>query len=225
MVDILYEDNHLIAVNKPTGMLVQGDITGDECLLDVVKAYIKEKYEKPGNVFLGLIHRIDRPVSGVVVLAKTSKALERMNNLFKTRDVVKTYWTVVEKLPEPDSGILKNYLQKNAAENKSFVTKKIGDGKESILEYKFLEGSDNYFLLEITPQTGRHHQIRAQLAHIGSPIKGDVKYGAKRTNKDGSIHLHARSLKFEHPITKEKISIKAKVPKDGLWEYFEKLIS
>lgn len=222
MIEVLYEDNHLIAVNKPSGMLVQGDITGDECLLDVVKAYIKEKYQKPGNVFLGLIHRIDRPVSGVVVLAKTSKALERMNNLFKTRDVVKTYWTVVEKLPEPDSGSLKNYLQKNAAENKSFVTKKSADGKESILEYKFLAGSDNYFLLEIIPQTGRHHQIRAQLAYIGCPIKGDVKYGAKRTNKDGSIHLHARSLSFEHPITKEKISIKAKVPKDGLWEYFEK---
>jgi 23S rRNA pseudouridine1911/1915/1917 synthase len=223
MIEVLYEDNHLIAVNKPTGMLVQGDITGDECLLDVVKAYIKEKYQKPGNVFLGLIHRIDRPVSGVVVLAKTSKALERMNNLFKTREVVKTYWTVVEKLPEPESGTIKNFLQKNTAENKSFVTKKSTDGKESILEYKFLEGSDNYFLLEITPQTGRHHQIRAQLAHIGSPIKGDVKYGAKRTNKDGSIHLHARSLSFEHPITKEKVSIKAKVPKDGLWEYFENL--
>lgn len=223
MIEVLYEDNHLIAVNKPSGMLVQGDITGDECLLDVVKAYIKEKYQKPGNVYLGLIHRIDRPVSGVVVLAKTSKALERMNNLFKTRAVIKTYWTVVEKLPEPDSGTLKNYLQKNAAENKSFVTKKSSDGKESILEYKFLKGSDNYFLLEITPQTGRHHQIRTQLAHIGSPIKGDVKYGAKRTNKDGSIHLHARSLSFEHPITKEKVSIKAKVPKDGLWEYFENL--
>lgn len=220
MVDVLFEDNHLIVVNKPSGMLAQGDITGDVCLIDVVKDYVKEKYQKPGNVFMGLVHRIDRPVSGVVVLAKTSKALERMNALFKTRDVMKKYWAVVEKMPNPTSGTLKSFLQKNASENKSYVTKNSTVGKESILNYALLSGSDNYFLLEITPETGRHHQIRVQLSSMGCPIKGDVKYGAKRTNKDGSIHLHARSLRFVHPVTKEMIVITAPLPKDGLWDYF-----
>lgn len=223
-MEVLYEDNHLIAVNKPAGLLAQGDMTGDTTLSEEVKKFLKEKYNKPGNVFAGLIHRIDRPVSGVVLLAKTSKALERMNEQFKSREVEKTYWAITENRPDKPSGTLKNYLEKKIAENKSHITKASSTSKEGILDYELIHESDNYFLLEVKPKTGRHHQIRVQLASIGCPIKGDIKYGSKRTNKGGSICLHARKLEFTHPVSKEKIAIVAPVPNDGLWKYFESQI-
>jgi 23S rRNA pseudouridine1911/1915/1917 synthase len=217
MLEVLYEDNHIIAINKKSGDIVQGDKTGDAPLSDFVKAYIKKKYNKPGEVFLGTIHRLDRPTSGVVLYARTSKALTRMNEQFREKQVQKTYWAVVDNAPANDSGTLENYLLKNQKQNKSYVTKG-SDGKHAILDFKMLKKLDNFFHLEIKPKTGRHHQIRVQLAHIGCIIKGDLKYGAKRSNKDASIHLLAQKLEFLHPVKKEPITIVAPAPKDSIWE-------
>jgi len=217
MLEVLYEDNHLIAINKKSGDIVQGDKTGDAPLSDFVKSYIKKKYNKPGEVFLGTIHRLDRPTSGVVLYARTSKALSRMNEQFREKQVQKTYWAVVDNSPPNTSGTLENYLQKNQKQNKSYITKNEG-GKHAILDYKLLKKLDNFFHLEIQPKTGRHHQIRVQLAHIGSIIKGDLKYGAKRSNKDASIHLLAQKLEFIHPVTKENIIIVAPAPRESIWD-------
>ena len=217
MLEVLYEDNHIIAVNKKSGDIVQGDKTGDAPLSDFVKAYIKKKYNKPGEVFLGTIHRLDRPTSGVVLYARTSKALSRMNEQFREKQVQKTYWAVVDNSPPNTSGTLENYLQKNQKQNKSYITKN-ESGKHAVLDYKLLKKLDNFFHLEIRPKTGRHHQIRVQLAHIGSIIKGDLKYGAKRSNKDASIHLLAQKLEFIHPVTKENITITAPAPKESIWD-------
>ena len=217
MLEVLYEDNHLIAINKKSGDIAQGDKTGDAPLSDFVKAYIKKKYNKAGEVFLGTIHRLDRPTSGIVLYARTSKALTRMNEQFREKQVQKTYWAVVENAPPNNSGTLNNYLQKNQKQNKSYVTKnKVG--KHVVLDYKLLKKLDNFYHLEIKPKTGRHHQIRIQLAHIGCIIKGDLKYGAKRSNKDASIHLLAQKLEFTHPVKKESITIIAPAPKDSVWE-------
>lgn len=221
-IDVIYEDNHLIAVNKSSGDITQGDKTGDTPLPDKVKKWLAHKYNKPGNVFLGVIHRLDRPTSGIVVFAKTSKALSRMNALFKTRDVKKTYWAIVENKPKIEKGTLVNFLQKNNKQNKSYpVAKGVAGAKEATLDYQLIAESDRYFLLEVNPYTGRHHQIRTQLAAMGCVIKGDLKYGAKNSNNDGSISLHARALSFTHPVSKEKIYIEAEVPKDKLWSFFE----
>ena len=217
MLEVLYEDNHIIAINKKSGDIVQGDKTGDAPLSDFVKAYIKKKYNKPGEVFLGTIHRLDRPTSGIVLYARTSKALTRMNEQFREKQVQKTYWAVVDSAPANDSGTLENYLLKNQKQNKSYVTKG-SDGKHAILDFKMLKKLDNFFHLEIKPKTGRHHQIRVQLAHIGCIIKGDLKYGAKRSNKDASIHLLAQKLEFIHPVKKESITIVAPAPKDSIWD-------
>jgi 23S rRNA pseudouridine1911/1915/1917 synthase len=217
MLEVLYEDNHLIAVNKKSGDIVQGDKTGDTPLSDFVKVYIKKKYNKPGEVFLGTIHRLDRPTSGVVLYSRTSKALSRMNEQFREKQVQKTYWAVVENCPPTKEGTLENYLQKNQKQNKSYVTKN-KEGKHAILDYKLLRKLDNFFHLEIKPKTGRHHQIRVQLATIGCIIKGDLKYGAKRSNKDASIHLLAQKLEFVHPVTKEDIRIIAPAPKESVWD-------
>ena len=221
---VLYEDNHLIAVKKVAGDIVQADKTGDPTLADAVKAYVKKKYNKPNDVFLVVIHRIDRPVGGIVVFARTSKALERMNKLFLEKEVQKTYWAVVEHKPPLEDGKLVNWLKKNQDQNKSRAYDKlVKGGKECELEYVLIGRSRNYYYLEITPKTGRHHQIRVQLSHIGCKIKGDVKYGANRTNRDGSIHLFAKSISFIHPVKKEKIIIKADPPKDPLWDEFSTL--
>ena len=222
-LDILYEDNHLIAVNKPAGTLVQGDKTGDTPLVDEVKAYIKTKYNKPGEVFLGVIHRLDRPTSGIVVFARTSKALARMNKLFAARETEKTYWAVTEKMPESAQGELKHYLWRNTKQNKSYAyDHERKDSKLAHLSYQVVQSSDRYHLIEVQLHTGRHHQIRVQLSHEGAIIKGDLKYGAARSNKDASIHLHARKLSFVHPVKKEKVTFIAPVPKaDTLWQFFE----
>jgi len=217
MLEILYEDNHLIAINKKAGDIVQGDKTGDTPLSDFVKAYIKKKYKKPGEVFLGTIHRLDRPTSGIVLYARTSKALSRMNEQFREKKVQKTYWAVVDNAPANNSGTLDNYLQKNQKQNKSFVTKG-SEGKHAVLDYKLLKKLDNFYHLEIKPKTGRHHQIRVQLANIGCIIKGDLKYGAKSSNKDASINLLAQKLEFTHPVKKEAITIVAPAPKNSVWE-------
>lgn len=222
---ILFEDNHLIIVNKLAGELVQGDFTGDKPLLEIVRDYIRVEYDKPGNVFAGLVHRLDRPTSGIVVFAKTSKALTRMNALFEKREVDKRYWTLIKEKPPQEKDRLVHYLKKESAKNKSFVFKKDQNGvKKAALSYSLIAKSDSYFLLEIELETGRHHQIRAQLAAIGCPIKGDLKYGFPRSNNDGSISLHARSLSFTHPVTKETMQIKAPLPKsDNVWKYFNSL--
>jgi 23S rRNA pseudouridine1911/1915/1917 synthase len=217
MLEVLYEDNHLIAINKKSGDIVQGDKTGDPPLSDFVKAYIKKKYNKPGEVFLGTIHRLDRPTSGIVLYARTSKALTRMNEQFRNKEAQKTYWAVVENAPPNTSGTLESYLQKNQKKNKSYITKG-ADGKHAILDFKLLKKLDNFYHLEIKPKTGRHHQIRVQLANIGCIIKGDLKYGAKRSNKDASIHLLAQKLEFLHPVKKEPVSITAPAPKDSVWD-------
>lgn len=223
---ILFEDNHLIVVNKKASEIVQGDKTGDETMPDKIKAFLKEKYQKPGNVFCGVIHRLDRPTSGIVAFAKTSKALERMNKLFKEKETQKTYWAIVEEKPLKNSDTLTHFLKKNEKQNKSYAsTTETKDSKKAVLHYQIIKSSDNYHLLEIELETGRHHQIRCQLATIGCRIKGDVKYGAKRSNPDGSIHLHARKLTFIHPISKEEIKLIAPVPKDNLWEWFEGEVS
>lgn len=220
---ILYEDNHLIAVNKTCNEIVQGDKTGDKPLVEMVKDYLREKYDKKGNVFCGVCHRLDRPVSGVVVFAKTSKALARFNDMLKNREVGKHYWAVVKKAPPEDAMTLRNYLKRNEKQNKSYVYDKPVDGaKEAVLSFRTLAKGDNYRLLEVDLQTGRHHQIRSQLAHIGCPIKGDLKYGAERSNKNGGISLHARQVEFVHPVSKEKITIAAPVPQDDkLWKDLE----
>lgn len=225
-LDILYEDNHIIAVNKPAGMLVQGDKTGDETLGDVLKKYIKQKYEKPGEVFLGVVHRIDRPVSGVVLYARTSKALARLNEMFQKREIQKTYWAIVQNRPAKEQGTLIHWLKKNEEKNMSRAYNEEGKGAlRCELEYKLIASSDNYYLLEVDPHTGRHHQIRVQLSTMGCAIKGDLKYGAKRSNKDASICLHARQIEFIHPVKKEPVLITAPVPNDSLWRAFEGMVA
>ncbi len=221
--DILYEDNHLIAINKHCGDLVQSDPDGTTSLEEEVKEYIKVRDGKPGAVFLGVIHRIDRPVSGVVLFAKTSKALTRMNEAVRLRKIDKRYWAITEERPEGESGELRHYIARDGKSNKSHVyTKPRGDAQEALLRYSLIGASTNYSLLEIELITGRHHQIRAQLSRIGCPIKGDLKYGAARSNKGGGISLHSRSVTFEHPTLKEQITIEAPVPReDNLWAFFE----
>ncbi|NJW51302.1 RluA family pseudouridine synthase [Salinimicrobium oceani] len=218
-LQVLYEDNHLIVVNKRPGDIVQGDKTGDVPLSKVVKEYIKIKYGKPGNVYLGVVHRLDRPTSGIVLFAKTSKALPRLNKLFKEKDAKKTYWAIVKNAPPQQQDTLVHYMKRIPKQNKSYAhNKEVPDSKKAILEYRVIKSLNNYFLLEIDLQTGRHHQIRSQLSAIGCPIKGDLKYGFDRSNKDGSIHLHARKLIFEHPVKKENIRITAELPRDPLWD-------
>ena len=220
---ILYEDNHLVIVNKWPSEIVQGDKTGDTPLSETVKQYIKKKYNKPGEVFLGVVHRLDRPVGGVTVFARTSKSLARMNALIKERAITKKYWAIVKNSPPESEAILKHHLARNEKKNKSFVYQKlVPNSKEAILSYKIIAQSKDYYLLEVDLHTGRHHQIRAQLASIGCPVKGDLKYGFPRSNKDGSISLHARSIEFIHPVKKEQISIVANPPGDVLWNYFLK---
>jgi len=218
---ILYEDNHLIVVNKLPSEIVQGDKTGDVPLSEDVKQYIKKKYGKPGNVYLGVIHRLDRPVSGVVVFARTGKALTRMNKLVKDRKIEKIYWAIVKNVPEHPEAELHHFLVRNERKNKSFAypAEKKGS-KEAVLKYRIISKSKDYCLLEVNLMTGRHHQIRVQLSAIGCPIKGDLKYGFARSNKDASISLHARSVSFVHPVTKEPLTITARPPQDALWDYF-----
>ena len=216
---IVFEDNHLLIINKKTGQLVQGDKTGDASLLDLIKDFIKKRDQKPGNVFLGLVHRIDRPTSGLVIYAKTSKALTRLTQMVKNREIKKTYWAVVAKEMIPQSQRLVHYLYKNEKTNKSTVfIKPTENAKESILNYQIIKTLDNFQLLEVDLETGRHHQIRAQLSKIGVAIKGDLKYGSSRSNPDGGIHLHARRLEFIHPVTKENLVVVAPVPQnDSVW--------
>ncbi len=222
---VVYEDNHIIIVNKLPGELVQGDKTGDTTLADKVKLFQKEKYNKPGNVFLGVTHRLDRPVRGLVMYAKTSKALSRLNEMFKKGSVHKTYLAITEHAPQIHEGLLVNYLKKNEKQNKSYVYKKPVQGaKEAKLKYKILGSSDRYYLLEVELLTGRHHQIRAQLSHIGCPIKGDLKYGAKRSNKDGGIDLLAYKLEFVHPVKKEGMVFTSPLPENKLWQYFRSFV-
>ena len=221
-LNIIFEDNHVIVVNKIASEIVQGDKTGDETMPDRIKSYLKEKYQKPGNVFCGVVHRLDRPTSGAVVFARTSKALERLNAQFREKETNKVYWAIVESKPAQDSGTLVHYLKKNEKQNKSYATvDEVPGSKKAILHYKLIGSSDKYFLLEIELETGRHHQIRVQLSTIGCRIKGDVKYGAKRPNPDGSISLHARTLEFNHPTSKETLKFTAPVPNDPLWLFFE----
>lgn len=219
---IVYEDNHIMIVNKKVGQLVQGDKTGDASLVDLIKDFIKIRDHKPGNVYLGLVHRIDRPTSGLVIFAKTSKALSRLTQMVKDRKIKKIYWAVVEKGLIPKSQELIHYLKKNQKNNKAIVFPRETEGaKKAILSYNIIKTLDNYQLLEVNLQTGRHHQIRAQLSKIGVSIKGDLKYGAARSNKNGGIHLHARKLEFIHPVSKENISVIAPVPKDNIWKACE----
>ncbi len=222
---ILFEDNHLIAVNKPNNVLVQGDETGDETLADQVKKYIKDKYEKPGDVYLGIIHRLDRPVSGVTIFARTSKALERMNKIFAEREVKKTYWAIVGRRPDPFNGHLTHYILKDTSKNvvKAYDTmsSRAKGAKQADLDYELIAEIDDCYLLKINLQTGRPHQIRAQLAKIGCPIRGDVKYGFPTPNKDSSIHLHCKSISFEHPVKKEQVNLTASVPKEPTWKMFQ----
>lgn len=218
-LQVLHEDNHIIVINKRVGDIVQGDKTGDKPLSDVVKEYIKEKYNKPGEVFLGVVHRLDRPTTGIVVFARTSKALSRLNDLFKNRETQKTYWAVVKNKPAEASAKLVHYLKRNEKNNTSKAhSKEVPDSKTASLDYTIIRELNNYYALEINLHTGRHHQIRAQLAAIGSPIKGDLKYGADRSNLDGGIHLHARKLTLTHPVTKELLEITAPVPNDPIWK-------
>lgn len=220
---VVYEDNHIIIVNKTTSEIVQGDKTGDTPLSETVKQYLKEKYQKPGNVFIGVTHRLDRPVSGLVVFAKTGKALSRLNEMFKNGEVKKTYWAVVKNRPPQEEGELVHYMIRNEKQNKSYAYDREKPGsKKAILHYRLIGHSQNYYLLEIDLKTGRHHQIRCQLAKMGCPIKGDLKYGSPRSNPDGSICLHARNIRFVHPVSKERIEIEAPTPaSDGLWQSFE----
>jgi 23S rRNA pseudouridine1911/1915/1917 synthase len=218
-IEILYEDNHLIAVNKPAGTLSQGDKTGDDPLGEEVKKYIKIKYNKPGEVFLGVIHRLDRPVSGVILFARTSKALSRMNELFQEKKFQKTYWAITKNRPHDAERTLIHYLIKNEKNNTSKAyNKEIKGSKRAELSYKIVAQLDNYIGIAVKPATGRHHQIRVQLASIGCPIKGDLKYGFDRSNSDGSIHLHAREARFTHPVSKEELVITAPPPKDAIWQ-------
>jgi len=223
---VLYEDNHIIAVNKTCNEIVQGDKTGDTPLSEIVKAYIKDKYNKPGEVFLGVTHRLDRPTSGVVLFARTSKALTRLNEMFKSHEQIKkTYWAIVQGAPKQPETRLENWLTRNETLNKSFIAKPgAKEAKQAVLSYKTLARGEHYSLLEVNLETGRHHQIRCQLAAIGCPIKGDLKYGAKRSNPDGGICLHARKIEFIHPVKKENICITAPVPDDSLWQQFSALV-
>ena len=218
-LDILFEDNHLIIINKKPGDIVQKDKTNDISLLEIVKEYLKRKYNKPGNVYLGLIHRIDRPTSGLVMFAKTSKALSRMNNMLKGKMIVKTYWAITKNKPEKKSSQLVHWLKKNEKKNKStHFSRQTKNAKKAILDYRIIKELENYFLLEILMGSGRHHQIRCQLQAIGCPIKGDLKYGAKRSNSDGSIDLHAKHLKFIHPVTKKEVNLNAPVRENKIWQ-------
>ena len=218
-LQILYDDNHIIIVNKRAGDIVQGDKTGDKPLSDVVKEYIAEKYNKPGNVYLGVVHRLDRPTTGLVIFAKTSKVLPRLNALFASKDISKTYWAIVKNKPAKEKDTLIDWLKKNSKNNKSYAYKKeVANSKKAILHYEVIKKLQNYFLLEIRLETGRHHQIRSQLYNIGCPIKGDLKYGFDRSNEDGSIHLHARHISFIHPVKKEPIKITAPLPTDVIWD-------
>ncbi|MBG6110214.1 23S rRNA pseudouridine1911/1915/1917 synthase [Flavobacterium sp. CG_9.10] len=218
-LQILHVDNHLIVVNKRVGDIVQGDKTGDKPLSEVVKEYIKDKYNKPGEVFLGVVHRLDRPTTGIVVFARTSKALTRMNELFSNRETQKTYWAIVKNKPEKNEDKLVHFIKRNEKNNTSKAhIKEVPDSKLASLDYKIFKELNNYFALEINLHTGRHHQIRAQLSAIGSPIKGDLKYGFDRSNPDGGIHLHARKLVFIHPVSKETIEIIAPTPSDSIWD-------
>jgi 23S rRNA pseudouridine1911/1915/1917 synthase len=218
-LQVLFEDNHIIIVNKRAGDITQGDKTGDKPLSDVVKEYVKDKYNKPGLVFIGTVHRLDRPTSGIVIFARTSKALERLNKMLRDKVIHKTYWALVKNPPKKTSDTLINFLKKDTKKNKSFVYKKEIEGsKNAILHYKVIKKLENYFLVEIDLETGRHHQIRTQLSHIGSAIKGDLKYGFPRSNKDGSISLHARKIKFTHPVSKEEVEITAPTPPDVIWD-------
>lgn len=219
---VVYEDNHIIVVNKTASEIVQGDKTGDVPLSEIVKQYIKEKYNKPRNVFLGVTHRLDRPVSGLVVFAKTSKALARLNDMFRNGEVKKTYWAVVKQKPPQDEGVLVNFLVRNEKQNKSYAyDKEVKGSKKAILHYRLIGRSQNYYLLEVDLKTGRHHQIRCQLAKMGCPIKGDLKYGFPRSNPDGSICLHSRRVHFIHPVSKESIDLIASLPAGNLWNGFE----
>lgn len=218
---VLYEDNHLIIVNKLPSQIVQGDKTGDIPLSELIKEYIAEKYAKPGDVFLGVVHRLDRPVSGVTIFARTSKALSRLNEMLKNREIRKTYWAVVKNQPPATNDLLINYLLRDEARNKSFiVSEKTKNAQRAELSYSVISRSNSYYLLEVDLHTGRHHQIRSQLAHIGCPIKGDLKYGFPRSNPDGSIHLHARQIIFTHPVKKETITVIARPPMDPVWDFF-----
>lgn len=220
-MNVLYEDNHIIIINKAAGEIVQGDKTGDKSLCDIMKQYIKEKYAKPGNVFIGLPHRLDRPVSGVVVFAKTSKALERLNGMFRDGNVKKIYWAITKGKPLKAEGEISSWILRNEKMNKSFsYPKEVKGSKHALLSYTLKAASQNYNLIEVELKTGRHHQIRCQLASIGCPIKGDLKYGAQRSNPDGSISLHARYIEFIHPVSKQLIQVTAPVPADRLWQSF-----
>ena len=221
-LQVVYEDNHIIIVNKRAGDIVQGDKTGDKPLSDIVKEYIKDKYNKPGNVYLGVVHRLDRPTTGIVMFAKTSKSLPRLNKLFAEKKAHKTYWAIVKNAPNKSQDTLINWLKKNPKNNKSTAyPKEITDSKKAILHYKTIKALDNYVLLEVELETGRHHQIRVQLSTIGSPIKGDLKYGFDRSNKDASISLHSRRLHFIHPVSQEKIDVIATLPDDPIWKACE----
>jgi len=221
-LDILFEDNHIIAINKSSSDIVQGDKTGDETLSDRVKEYIKRKYKKPGDVFLGVVHRLDRPVSGVVLFARTSKALSRLNKMFQDKEIKKTYWAIVAELPKEDQGRVVHHILKNSEKNKSYAFPKPRMGtKEAILNYRLVSGLKNSYMLEVDLETGRHHQIRCQLAKIGCPIRGDLKYGFPRSNKGGGISLHARQIEFIHPVKKEPVIITAPTPQDeNIWKEF-----
>ena len=215
---VVYEDNHIIIVYKESGEIVQGDKTGDVPLSDTVKAYIKEKYEKPGEVFLGVVHRLDRPVSGLVVFARTSKALSRLNDMFRRGEVHKTYWAITKDAPPHEMGTLTNWIVRNEKQNKSYAyDREVPGAKKAVLNYRLVAHTDNYNLIEVNLLTGRHHQIRCQLAHIGCPIKGDLKYGAKRSNPDGSISLLSCKVEFVHPVSKKEIVVDSPIPNDNLW--------
>ena len=219
---VVYEDNHIIVVNKTASEIVQADKTGDTPLSETVKQYLKEKYQKPGNVFLGVTHRLDRPVSGLVIFAKTSKALTRLNEMFRAGEVKKTYWAVVKNAPKESEGELVHFLVRNEKQNKSYAyDKEVPNSKKAVLDYRLIGRSENYYLLEVDLKTGRHQQIRCQLAKMGCPIKGDLKYGSPRSNPDGSICLHARRVRFVHPVSKELIELKAPLPEGNLWKGFE----
>ena len=223
-MEVIYEDNHVIVVSKTSSEIVPGDKTGDTPLSELVKQYLKEKYNKPGNVFVGVTHRLDRPVSGLVVFAKTSKALARLNDMFRNGEVKKTYWAIVKDCPPETEGTLVHYLVRNEKQNKSYAYDREKPGaKKAVLHYKLIGHSDNYYLLEVDLQTGRHHQIRCQLAKMGCPIKGDLKYGFPRSNPDGSICLHARRVSFVHPVSKMPIDLEAPLPDGNLWNCFRTL--
>ena len=221
-LQVLFEDNHIIIINKRAGDIVQGDKTGDIPLSEIVKAYIKDKYDKPGNVYLGVVHRLDRPTTGIVVFAKTSKALSRLNKLFVEKNINKTYWAIVKQKPNPEKEALIHWLKKNPKNNKSTAyDHEVEGSKKAILDYQLIKSLNRYHLIEVQLYTGRHHQIRSQLSKIGCPIKGDLKYGFDRSNKDASIHLHSRKLEFIHPVSKEKISTIAPAPNDVIWNACE----